>query len=145
MDLPLLQFPTETRDYVKIRTTDNVLQIWDIIRKKWLIATPEEWVRQHTIGYLLLHKYPASLIAVESGLTTVHKQKRSDILVYKQNKPFILVECKAPSVKLSQNTFNQAFNYNNTLQASYIYLTNGLQHVFWDSRTNLQVSSLPIY
>jgi len=140
-----LHFPSEVNQHIRLRTNKGMEEIWDIIRKKWLRATPEEWVRQHTLSYLLLQGYPASIIAVESGLTTGHRQKRSDVVVYKGSKPYLLVECKAPSVNLSQNTFNQAFNYNTTLNAPWIYLTNGIQHIFFDAIKNEQIAELPRY
>lgn len=130
---------------ISLRKQDNREEIWDIVRKKWLVCTPEEWVRQHAISYLLLCQYPPSLISIESGLKTVHRSKRSDALVYKDGKPWLLIECKAPSVAISQKTFNQAFNYNNTLQAPFIYLTNGLQHVFWDCEKQEQLSAPPVF
>ena len=145
MDFPDLNFPEAISEHIQTRVQEEHRQIWDFVRKKWLVATPEEWVRQHTLAYLQLLGYPASLMAIESGLTTGHKLKRSDALIYKGGKPYILVECKAPHVKLSQATFNQAFNYNTTLRAPFIYLTNGLQHLFWDCSSNAQMAALPNY
>jgi len=104
--------------------------IYDIIRKKPIMLTPEEWVRQHMIHYL--HNdlgYPKGLLKVESGVVYNTRLKRSDIVVYtNESKPFILVECKAPSVKISQSTLEQVAMYNKTLNASVIILSNGLTH-----------------
>lgn len=104
--------------------------IYDTIRRKWLVLTPEEWVRQHTVNYLVNELgYPASLIHIEGGLTLNGTQKRFDILLYDNTgKPMLLVECKAPSVKISQAVFNQAARYNMVYKVPYIFVTNGLQH-----------------
>ena len=104
--------------------------IYDFIRKKPIMLTPEEWVRQHMIHYL--HHdlgYPKSLLKVESGVLYNTRLKRSDIVIYtNESKPFILVECKAPTVKIDQSTLEQVAMYNKTLNASVIILTNGLTH-----------------
>ncbi len=104
--------------------------IFDIIRKKNILLTPEEWVRQHMLHYL--HKdlgYPKGLLKVESGVTYNGRMKRSDLVIYdNEGKPNILVECKAPTVKIDQSTLEQVAMYNRTLNASIIVLTNGLTH-----------------
>lgn len=101
------------------------------IRKKELLLTPEEWVRQHFIHYLSEVKgYPKNLIAVEKQVKVNQLNKRFDVLVYNQNgKPLVLVECKAASVPLSQEVFAQAANYNMTLKVPYLIVTNGLKHI----------------
>ena len=81
---------------------------------------------------------------VEAGIQTGFKQKRTDVVANKAGKPIILVECKAPSVKLSQTTFNQAFNYNQSVKAPFLWLTNGMQHLYWDCTNNVQCMSLPL-
>ncbi len=116
----------------KIKNKENKLYIFDIIRKKNIMLTPEEWVRQHFIHYLIEEKkYPKSLIAVEKQLTINNLSKRTDILIF-DNKglPNIIVECKAPSIKISQNTFDQIARYNLKLKAKYLIVTNGLQHYY---------------
>ena len=138
-----LNFPEEATALVRYKQKEGQNLIWDPCRKKWLVATPEEWVRQHAISYLHLLGYSFALIETESGLRTGFKEKRSDALVYKNSAPFILVECKAPSVKIDQKVFNQAFNYNQSLKAMYLYLTNGKQHIFWDVLGNKALDSLP--
>ncbi|MCF6361714.1 MAG: type I restriction enzyme HsdR N-terminal domain-containing protein [Cyclobacteriaceae bacterium] len=104
--------------------------IFDVIRKKNILLTPEEWVRQHMIHYL--HKnsgYPKGLLKVESGVMYNARMKRSDIIIYdRKGSPNILVECKAPSVKIDQSTVEQVAMYNRTLNASVIILTNGMVH-----------------
>jgi hypothetical protein len=138
-----LNFPAEVTALVRHKQEGNQNLLWDPCRKKWLVATPEEWVRQHAISYLYLLGYSFALIETESGLRTGFKEKRSDALVYKHSAPFILVECKAPTVKIDQKVFNQAFNYNQRLQAKHLYLTNGKQHIFWDVTGNKALESLP--
>jgi hypothetical protein len=115
---------------IKIQDKDGKSEIFDIIRKKYIMLTPEEWVRQHFLHLLINHyKYPKSLIKIESGLKYNQLQKRSDIVVYdREGKPFLIVECKSTDVALSQKTFEQITTYNFTLKSRYIVLTNGLQH-----------------
>ena len=112
-----------------IKRNGDVLQIFDIIRKKWVVLQPEEWVRQHVIWYLIEEKgYPASLIAIEKSLLVNKLQKRFDIVLHNNiGKPLIIVECKAPGIKISEDTLHQALRYNSIIRAPYIMLTNGLE------------------
>lgn len=105
-------------------------QIFDPLRKRFVALTPEEWVRQHMIGYLLDHlQFPASLVAVEVPLKYNRLKKRADLVVYrKDGKPGLIVECKAPAVQLSREVLEQAAMYNMPFGVAYIILTNGLQH-----------------
>ncbi len=105
--------------------------ILDVIRKKYLVLTPEEWVRQHFIHYLIADlSYPRSLIKVEGGLLFNKLQKRSDIVVFnREGNPWMIVECKAPSQRLSQQTLHQASVYNHSLQAKYLTVTNGMNQI----------------
>jgi hypothetical protein len=116
----------------KLKSNENKTLIFDKVRKKYFVLTPEEWVRQHYISFLIEEKkYPVSLIAIEKQLTINGLKKRSDILIFNTNgKPEIIVECKAPSVKITQETFDQIARYNLTLKANYLVVTNGLQHIF---------------
>lgn len=109
---------------------DSKLQIFDTIRKKYLVLTPEEWVRQHLVHYLMEEKgFPSGLISLEAGLKYNQLPKRSDILIYAPSgQPLLLVECKAPEVKITESTFHQAVTYNKTIKASYVLLSNGLEH-----------------
>lgn len=104
--------------------------IFDTIRKKYVVLTPEEWVRQHFINYLIHHlRYPKALVSVESGLRYNHTLRRSDIVVYtREGTPFMVIECKAPSVVLSAAVFEQIAVYNQSLQAHYMTVTNGQDH-----------------
>ncbi len=115
---------------VKIKSLDEKAYIFDAWRKKYILLTPEEWVRQHFLHFLTEHKkYPFSLIAVESGLKVAARQKRTDALVYsKTGKPLLLVECKAPGVHITEKVFDQIIRYNITLQVRYLIVTNGLSH-----------------
>ena len=104
--------------------------IFDSIRKKYVVLTPEEWVRQNFISYLVKTKnYPKGLIAVEKKVDVNRMPQRSDIVLYNNRAiPVMIVECKAPSVKISQGTFNQIARYNMKLQVQYLVVTNGLNH-----------------
>ena len=112
------------------KNTEGKTEIFDTIRKRFFILTPEEWVRQNFIQYLIREKqFPASLMAIEKGLKLNGMQKRTDIVQYnKQGRPVLIVECKAPEIKLSQDTFDQAARYNMTLQVDYLIITNGIKH-----------------
>ncbi|MGE0560323.1 MAG: type I restriction enzyme HsdR N-terminal domain-containing protein [Flavobacteriales bacterium] len=103
--------------------------IFDDIRKKYLSLTPEEWVRQNFIKYLISEKnVPASLIVIEKGLKLNQLSKRADVLIYKGSSPMVLIECKAPKVKINQDTFDQISRYNLTFKVPYLIVTNGLNH-----------------
>lgn len=111
-----------------VRKEDGKVWIFDIIRKKYIVLTPEEWVRQHFIHYLINHlNYPKSLFRIESSLTYNKLQKRSDIVIHsREGKPWMLVECKAPNIKLTQKAFNQVAVYNMTIGAQFVAVTNGM-------------------
>lgn len=101
--------------------------IFDNIRKKFVALTPEEWVRQHWIHFLIREKkYPRSMIAVEMSLKVNRLSKRCDLVVFgKSGQPVMIVECKAPEVKLTQKVFNQIARYNLTLKVKYLLVSNG--------------------
>lgn len=113
-----------------IRINGDKADIFDSIRKKYIALTPEEWVRQNFIQFLILEKgYPASLMAVEKGLKVNNMFRRTDIVLYNTlGKALMIVECKAPEVRISQETFDQAARYNLSLKVKYLAITNGLQH-----------------
>jgi hypothetical protein len=138
-----LHFPEALTHQIQLKTREGEEFIFDAVRKKWLVCTPEEWVRQHAVQYLMALGYSIHHLQIESGLKTGFNSKRSDIIANIGGKPKILVECKAPEVKLSQETFNQAFNYNNTIGAPIIWLTNGIQNLYWDCSTSKQLQQLP--
>jgi predicted type IV restriction endonuclease len=113
-----------------LKKEEGKVWIFDIIRKKHIVLTPEEWVRQHFIHHMISDlKYPKSLFRIEGSLTYNKLQKRSDILVRdREGKPWMLVECKSPSIKLTQKAFNQIAVYNMTVGAKFIAVTNGMVH-----------------
>lgn len=116
----------------RLKSNENKTLIFDIVRKKYVVLTPEEWVRQHVIFYLTQEKkYPLSLIAVEKQLKINSMVKRSDIVIFNPDgTPEILVECKAPSVNISQQTFDQIARYNLAMKSTYLMVTNGLNHYY---------------
>ena len=126
MSSPVLHIPFSAYDF-KIRKEENQSFIFDIIRKKYLLLTPEEWIRQHWIHFLIEEKkYPRSLIAVEMPLKVNRLEKRCDIVVYGKNgKPQLIVECKSGSIKMSQKVFEQIARYNLTLRVKYLVVSNG--------------------
>src|ERR1035437_10387852 len=115
---------------LRIRSKNEKQEVFDCVRKKFVALTPEEWVRQHFIHYLIHHlSVPVSLIAVEASLHYHRLKKRSDIVVYgKDGKPSLIVECKAPEVAITQAVFDQVAMYNMTLKVPYLAVTNGLVH-----------------
>jgi hypothetical protein len=116
----------------RFKNSENKVAIFDEIRKKFIILTPEEWVRQNVTQYLVQEKkYPKSYISVEKLIKINDLNKRYDLVIFQPNgELFLLVECKAPEVKISQKTFDQIARYNLTLKAKYLMVTNGLNHYF---------------
>ncbi len=114
----------------KIKSEGQRKFIFDSIRKKYVVLTPEEWVRQNFIQYLINEKkYPSSLIAIEMALTLNKLSKRTDIVLFdRQGNPVIIVECKSPKVKITQDTFDQIARYNMKLKVNYLIVTNGITH-----------------
>ncbi len=143
-----LNFPQYT---FRFKNSENKIAAFDEIRKKFIILTPEEWVRLHTIQYLISEKnYPKSLINVEKQLKLGKRIKRYDIVVYNTlGEIHIIVECKAPSIKITQDTFDQIARYNMSLDASYLMVTNGLDHYYCQLDYELEkynfLESLPSY
>ncbi|MDO4880858.1 MAG: type I restriction enzyme HsdR N-terminal domain-containing protein [Capnocytophaga sp.] len=124
LNFPLYEF--------RFKNDENKTYIFDEIRKKFVVLQPEEWVRQHTIKYLLTEKkYPKTLLNVEKKLTINGLTKRYDIVIYRPNGDiFLIVECKAPNVKITQEVFDQIARYNLQLKAENLMITNGLAHFF---------------
>ena len=104
--------------------------IYDSVRKKWVALTPEEWVRQNFISYLIFEKkYPRSLIRHEETIQSFNKIKRCDAVIYSSEiEPLLILECKAPYVKINEKTFSQIAIYNAALKAPFLMVTNGLDH-----------------
>lgn len=114
----------------RFKNSQNSPLIFDIVRKKFVVLTPEEWVRQHALMFLSIEKkYPLSYINVEKQILYNGLRKRYDIVVFNPNGSIhLLVECKAPHINISQSTFDQIARYNFKLNASYLMVTNGLDH-----------------
>lgn len=124
-----LHFPTYN---FRFKSSENKISIFDEIRKKFVILTPEEWVRQHVVHFLINEKlFPKSHINVEKELLLNNTKKRYDVVVFnKDGSIFLIVECKAPYIKISQDTFDQVARYNLSLNASFLMVTNGLFHYY---------------
>lgn len=124
-----LNFP---RYSFRFKNSENKIAVFDELRKKFVVLTPEEWVRQHCVQFLIKEKnFPKNHINVEKQLKLGKLTKRYDIVVFNTNGSiFLIVECKAPSVKISQETFDQIARYNLILDAQFLMVTNGLQHYF---------------
>ena len=134
----------------RIRNEGNQPLIFDSIRKKYVLLTPEEWVRQHWIRYLIDEKkYPRSLIAVEMSLKLNKLSKRCDIVVFgKKGTPQLIVECKSGDVKLTQKVFDQIARYNLTLRVKYLVVSNGKNsfccEIDLDNGSYLFMEDLPV-
>lgn len=115
---------------VKLKHGDRGMEVFDPVRERWVFLTPEEWVRQHVLNYLMYDLHcPRSLIGVEVGLSLNGLAKRADIVVHdRTGKAMVLVECKAPQVTVGQRTFEQAARYNHVFRVPYLMVTNGLKH-----------------
>lgn len=124
-----LNFP---RFDFRFKKTEESLLVFDVIRKKFVLLQPEEWVRQHVVHFLLTTKgYPKSLMNVEKQLKVNNLSKRYDVVVFNPDGSiFLLVECKAPQVKITQDVFDQIARYNQCLGATYLMVTNGLEHYY---------------
>ena len=116
----------------RFKNSENKIAVFDELRKKFVVLTPEEWVRQHVVKFLTLDKnYPKNHINVEKQLKLGKLTKRYDVVVfYPDGKIKVVVECKAPHIKITQEVFDQIARYNLSLKADYLMITNGLQHYF---------------
>lgn len=133
----------------KIKQQQGREFIFDSVRKKWVVLTPEEWVRQNFLQYLLqVKKYPASLIAVEKEIMLADVKKRYDIVVFdKHTKPFMLIECKEMEVKLTEAVLNQALRYNIAMQVHCLVITNGTHCMAFNCTNNnfTALTALPAF
>ena len=118
--------------------------IFDAFRQKWVALTPEEGVRQQFCQFLVDHKsYPQICVATECNLSVNSQSQRCDVVVYKKGVPVLLVECKAPSVKISQQTINQVLRYNTQLHVPYLVVTNSIEtYCFAINYQNLKATPL---
>ncbi len=126
--LPELNLPVYE---AKIRIKQNMYEIFDIYRKKWLKLTPEEWIRQSFLNHLTMNlNYPFRRIGVEFEIKYGKLKKRTDAVVFdEKGRPQVIIECKAPTVELQEDVFFQACMYNRMLKAGYLFLTNGIKHI----------------
>lgn len=116
----------------RFKQQEHTILIFDEIRRKFVVLTPEEWVRQHVVHHLIYEKkYPKSHINVEKKISINGLTKRYDVVVFNSDGSYqILVECKAPQVPISQTTFDQIARYNMVIEATFLMVTNGLNHYF---------------
>ncbi|SFO42384.1 Type I restriction enzyme R protein N terminus (HSDR_N) [Algoriphagus ornithinivorans] len=146
LQLPILNLPDIQS---KISEREQKFWIFDSLRKKELVLTPEEWVRQHWISYLISNlNYPKGLLTLEKGLKYNQLQKRTDLVVWNtEGKPYLLIECKAPQVPINQKTVEQACLYHHQLQTEYLILSNGLVHIslqwLYEEKKFVQLKKFP--
>lgn len=143
-----LDFPGYT---FRFKNRENKPLIFDVVRKKFVVLTPEEWVRQHCVHFLLNElDYPLSLINVEKQIKLHQTSKRYDIVVFNPDGSIhLIVECKAPTVEITQDSFDQIARYNLVLKAPYLMVTNGLKHYYctmdYDNEAYRFLEALPGY
>ncbi len=136
---------------IKLRGTKARPQIFDILRKKYIALTPEEWVRQHFVHFLVEHKgYPAALMANEIQLKVGEKTLRADSVLYSRDlKPKMIIEYKAPHIPITQKVFDQISIYNMLLHVDYLVVSNGLQHYIckmdYNDKKYLFLEDIPDY
>ncbi len=141
---PPLQLPPAKMDLSKM---DGEHYVRCIIRKKRLLLTPEEWVRQHILHYLIHHRLiPSGFISSEVGLKIRGQQRRCDILIRDRfGAPWLIIECKAPTVSISKETFVQTSNYVRELEVPFLLMTNGLQHHIMECKSGTILNDLPVF
>jgi hypothetical protein len=134
---------------LKLEKRAEKIYVFDCLRKKYLLLTPEEWVRQHFVNFLIHNlKFPTSLISCENGLKYGNRNKRVDIIVKRPNgKVLVIIECKAPHVPISEKTLSQIAVYNQKLQPKFLVLTNGMHHFYLknDGKSFDFIEQLPLY
>ena len=141
----IVAYPPPNFEIKKLNNTDF---LFDKYRKKWVVLTPEEWVRQNFLAYLIQQlNYPASLMAIEKEFTINNTKKRADIVCYKHSKPFMIVECKEMNVPITPQVLQQALQYNMALQVRYIVLTNGNNTYAWmiENEVITELNELPVF
>ena len=140
VDYPIFDF--------KMKGEAGKEMIFDEIRKQWVRLTPEEWVRQNILQYLLQNlQYPATLIAVEKEVEMGELKKRFDILIYnQQHKPWLMIECKATDIALNENVLQQILRYNMALPVAYLFITNGTSIFGWNVKDGCKLMDrFPVY
>ena len=135
----------------KVRSASEQIQIFDRFRKKFIVLTPEEWVRQHYIGHLVdAYSVPESLLLIESQIKYGALSKRPDIVVMgSNNRPWLIVECKSVEVSLGPEVFDQVVTYASVLNPKFIGITNGLEHIYFEFQPELKnfvlIKDLPCF
>jgi len=141
-----LKYPTFN---VKIKHEGKKALVFDEVRKKWIVLTPEEWVRQHFINYIITAKeFPTSLLSIEKEIELNGTKRRYDAVVFNTAmQPVLLVECKSPDVAITEQTAEQALRYNLVMGVRYLVLTNGLQEIVIDTLENKlkYLPEIPMY
>ncbi len=129
-----------------IKKENGKTYIYDVNRKKYVVLTPEEWVRQQLLYYLVNElQYPASLLSIEKQIVVGSKKKRYDIVVYKHDKPWLIVECKNEKESLNENVLSQLLSYNSSLDVLFLTITNGLQIMTYDIEKTIWINGFPAY
>lgn len=136
---------------INIKKSGNKLTVFDNLRRRFVALTPEEWVRQHFVNYLITEKkYPASLIANEIQINLNNQKKRCDSVIYNRAmQPLVIVEYKSPDIKITQEVFNQIVNYNIVLKVEYLIVSNGVNHfcchMDYEQMKFEYLSDIPLY
>jgi len=148
MKMPKLNLP---KAELKTKLVNGTIQVFDKVRKKYFVLTQEEWVRQNLINFLNVDcGYPINLLAVEKMVRYNSMKTRADIVIYNlDGNPFMIVECKSPSIRITQDAFNQIAKYNIGLKVKYLLITNGLKHfcckMDYDSNSYNFVDKIPVF
>jgi len=141
-----IEFP---KDVVLVRQQSGIDEIFDPVRKKWLSLTPEEWVRQNIVQFLLVVKnYPLSLLAIEKEIKLGELKKRCDIVVYNRDmEPWMIIECKEMRVSLSEKTIEQILRYHISLPSTFLIISNGTYTYGFEKREGnfLEINAFPDY
>lgn len=133
----------------KLKKIESKTFIFDFVRKRYFLLTPEEWVRQHVLHFLVSKKIPKTHIAVEKKITINNLNKRFDVVVFDRNyNPLMIVECKSPSVKINQDVFDQISIYNLKIRSKFLMITNGLNNLYFKidekNKSHIFVKEFPL-
>lgn len=133
----------------KLKKIESKTFIFDFVRKKYFLLTPEEWVRQHVLHFLVSNKIPKTHIAVEKKITINDLNKRFDVVVFDRNyNPLMIIECKSPSVKINQEAFDQISIYNLKIRSKFLMITNGLNNLYFKidekNKSHIFVKEFPL-
>ena len=133
----------------KLKKTESKTFIFDFVRKRYFLLTPEEWVRQHVLHFLVSNKIPKTHIAVEKKITINNLNKRFDVVVFDRNyNPLMIIECKSPSVEINQDVFDQISIYNLKIRSKFLMITNGLNNLYFKidekNKSHIFVKEFPL-